>query len=159
MKKIIVEMYRGILNAVYASSPCAIDIRMIDDDDKNDLERAEEYWRNKWLIDRKCYTGICNDQPSESKVNEGDILIPMQASNMESILETCHGGKDEMEKEVAFIDGFLAAWGYLSRLMDEMDSTDEFRVKISGRFESVYDLLCTRLWGRNTDTILKRDCE
>lgn len=127
------------------------------DDDKNDLERAEEYWRNKWLIDRECYIDIYNDQSLEEirERNDRDMLIPMQDSNMESILATCHGGKDEMEKEVAFIDGFLAAWGYLTHLMNDMDNADEFSRKILDQFESAYDLLCNRLWGHNDDIILK----
>lgn len=95
MQKIIIDMYNGILDAVYSNVPCEMEVRLIDNDDKNDLERLEEYWRNKWLINRECYSDIYNDDSSNTEYKAGEPILPksMDKADLDSILESMPGEK------------------------------------------------------------------
>lgn len=152
MQKIIIDMYNGILDAVYSNVPCEMEVRMIDYDDKNDLERLKEYWRNKWLINRDCYFGIYNDNSSNTESKEGELILrkSMDKADRDSIIESMPGEKKDKLESVAYIDGFLAAWGYLMRMLREKriyeKSDESLAEQVAQRFEEIYDVLCDELW-------------
>lgn len=152
MQKIIIEMYNGILDAVYSNVTCEMEVRMIDNDDKNDLERLEEYWRNKWLINRECYSDIYNDDSSNTEHKAGESILPksMDKADLDSILESIPGEKKDKSEAVTYIDGFLSAWGYLMRMLREKriyeKSEESLAEQVAQRFEEIYDVLCDELW-------------
>uniref|UniRef100_UPI00402794C3 hypothetical protein n=1 Tax=Candidatus Fimivicinus sp. TaxID=3056640 RepID=UPI00402794C3 len=152
MQKIIIDMYNGILDAVYSNVPCEMEVRMIDYDDKNDLERLKEYWRNKWLINRDCYFGIYNDNSSNTESKEGELILrkSMDKADRDSIIESMPGEKKDKLESVAYIDGFLAAWGYLMRMLRKKriyeKSDESLAEQVAQRFEEIYDVLCDELW-------------
>lgn len=152
MQKIIIDMYNGILDAVYSNVPCEMEVRMIDYEDKNDLERLKEYWRNKWLINRDCYFGIYNDNSSNTESKEGELILrkSMDKADRDSIIESMPGEKKDKLESVAYIDGFLAAWGYLMRMLRKKriyeKSDESLAEQVAQRFEEIYDVLCDELW-------------
>lgn len=119
MKKLIIELYDGLMAGVYADSYEPIDIQVIDNDDRYDEERAAEYSRAMQLIERGVMADIYNRpaaEESEPETAPPAMRDPRALLLVPDIYEAkTEGGRSQQQLDVAFIDGFLNAWGRITR--------------------------------------------
>lgn len=155
MRKIVIMITRGIIEGIYSDIPDEVEIREIEEEDEYDAERAENYWRNQWLIEQGCYTDISRSTPHSP---EKDSVIPhiRKSRSIEDIRTSLPKGTKE--KDIAYVDGFLAAWGSLNRYRTDMALSQNPETKEKGEmlscllnpltdeWEKEYDALCDLLW-------------
>lgn len=155
MRKIVIMITRGIIEGIYSDIPDELEIREIEDTDKYDAEREQNYWRNQWLLEQECYTDIFNPMPQSTEKN---IELPhkLKAQSIEAIKTSLP--KEARDVDIAYIDGFLAAWGSLNKYRTNMVLSQNPETKKEGEvlshllspltdeWEKAYNNLCDLLW-------------
>lgn len=126
MRKLIIELCRGILSAVYSDSVEPLDIQVIDDEDRHDEERAANYHQIQRLIEHGCLIDIYNDpvipdgKPNDDSNRENN---PLRLSPNAFLLvpepweAKTENGRLLQKLDTAFIDGLLNAWGRFERFI------------------------------------------
>lgn len=149
MRKIVVNMERGIVDGVYSNDPCEVDFRQIEGEDRYDECRSQEYWRNKWLIEHGCYVDITGEC---EKVNR-DVAKQICRLEERQLSSLCEDIGNVPIDKIAFLEGFLAAWGSLNRFVTGIDCVENEEKR--DKFKSVYQLLSPLLdaWEQQYDTL------
>ena len=151
MRKIVVNMERGIVDGVYSNEPSEVDFRWIENEDIGDESCSQEYWRNIWLIEHGCYTNITGECEKVNK-DVAKQICRLEERQLSSLCEDI--GKENVPiDKIAFLDGFLAAWGSLTRFVRGIDRVEN--VEERDKLESVYQLLSPLLdiWEQQYDTL------
>lgn len=112
MEKLIIQLYRGLVESVYSNSSRPIDIQVLEEGEEHDEYRAQEYWQNKLLIECGCIKDILNETPQHTSDVELE-LSPMSKTQLQRITETiCCVPK---RSPLLMIFGFLAACEIVNR--------------------------------------------
>lgn len=155
MRKVVIVMSRGLIEGIYSDIPDELEIREIEDTDEYDAERAQNYWRNQWLLEQGCYTDIFNLAPQST---DKRVVLPhkLKSQSIEAIKTSLPKGV--READIAYIDGFLAAWGSLNKYRTDMALAQNPETRGEGEmlsrllnpltdeWEKEYDALCDLLW-------------
>lgn len=120
MKKLIIEMYRGLLAGVYSDSCEEFDVQEIDADDQYDDERMADYYQVQLQIERGNMVDIYNTPAVVQTPEQQEFPLAMRDSRALLLVPDIYEaktptGKQQQQLDVAFIDGFLNAWGRISR--------------------------------------------
>lgn len=144
-------MERGIVDGVYSNEPSEVDFRWIENEDIGDESCSQEYWRNIWLIEHGCYTNITGECEKVNK-DVAKQICRLEERQLSSLCEDI--GKENVPiDKIAFLDGFLAAWGSLTRFVRGIDRVENEEER--DKLESVYQLLSPLLdiWEQQYDTL------
>ena len=152
MRKIVVNMERGIVDGVYSNEPSEVDFRWIENEDIGDESCSQEYWRNIWLIEHGCYTNITGECEKVNKRCCQTKYVVWKNDSYPAFVKTL-GKKMFQLIKIAFLDGFLAAWGSLTRFVRGIDRVENEEER--DKLESVYQLLSPLLdiWEQQYDTL------
>lgn len=154
MSKIIVDVFRGIVDGVYSDNPEEMQIEICDSDDHCDETRANRYEAVQHLLKHGGMQNLLYEEDPETPDDKAprlnpDVFILIKTSN-EAKTES---GKKAQLLSAAFVDGYLSAYGELSRFITKL-----YRDKRPGAHEvytalrplldrqnSSYDELCSDL--------------
>lgn len=164
MTNIIIDMYDGLVEGVYANSPEEFKIEITDKDDIYDPDRVEDRKRLEYRIKHGGLVDIMNVQPELSKLSEDDLPWP-DSNVLILVRDDCMAkspeGKLMQHLDAVYLDGYLNGFSRLERYITELYRKKDPNASVIyhtlkpliEQYNQVYNGLCNRLNTEDYDAL------